>query len=560
MFRWYVVNTYSGHENKVKANLEHRIESMGQRQRFRRVVVPTEQVIETKDGQKVQAEKRVLPGYVLVNMDLNDDAWTVVKNTPGVTGFVGAGSKPVPLSQPEVDRILKTGQAADDDRVLARRVRQGDVGPALGLRRRDRRRQPGPAEAQGAGRHLRAPGPGRARVRPGEEARLGRAHGEEGPHRHQAADPGRAGEPGAAGRPCARPARRQHHGVLQGVQRADGAGERPHHSCRDHRLRGPQLRVRHEDAAGGRLDQGGAAARKGLGRAEPVEGRKALARPAPLDRRDEDAGPERARRRTGDARDRRHGPIDGRGGGSVVAGHGKRYRDARGGVDREHLYSPVEAIRLLKDSPGAKFDETVEVHLNLGLNVRHADEQLRGTMMLPHGTGREQRVAVFAEGEKAREAEEAGADVVGSADLAKRIEEGFTDFDVAIATPDQMGNVGRLGRVLGPRGLMPNPKTGTVTFDVGKAVRDAKAGKLEYRTDRGANVHVPIGKKSFDERALVENYAALIDEIVRAKPSAAKGRYIKKITLSSTMGPGIHVDPTRTRDIAEDLEAAPASA
>jgi large subunit ribosomal protein L1 len=238
-----------------------------------------------------------------------------------------------------------------------------------------------------------------------------------------------------------------------------------------------------------------------------------------------------------------------------MAAHGKRYRQARGAIDREQMYTPVEAVRLLKDAPATKFDETVEVHMNLGLNVRHADEQLRGTMMLPHGTGREQRVAVFAEGDKAREAEEAGADVVGSADLAKRIEDGFTDFDVAIATPDQMGNVGRLGRVLGPRGLMPNPKTGTVTFDVAKAVRDAKAGKLEYRTDRGANVHIPIGKKSFEERALVENYAALIDEIVRAKPSASKGRYIKKITLTSTMGPGIHVDPTRTRDIADELES-----
>src|SRR5207248_5696386 len=176
------------------------------------------------------------------------------------------------------------------------------------------------------------------------------------------------------------------------------------------------------------------------------------------------------------------------------------------------------------DSPTAKFDASIGMHMSLSLTVRHADEQLRGTMMLPHGTGREQRVAVFAEGDKAREAEEAGADVVGSADLAKRIEEGFTDFDVAIATPDQMGNVGRLGRVLGPRGLMPNPKTGTVTFEVGKAVRDAKAGKLEYRTDRGANVHLSIGKKSFDERALVENYVAVVDEIMRAKPSAAKGR------------------------------------
>src|SRR5215208_6252908 len=234
--------------------------------------------------------------------------------------------------------------------------------------------------------------------------------------------------------------------------------------------------------------------------------------------------------------------------------HGKRYRNVRSQIDRERLYGPGEAIRILKSGDGAKFDETVEVHVNLGLNVRHADQQLRGTISLPHGTGREQRVAVFAEGEKAREAHEAGADVVGSADLAKRVEEGFTDFDVAIATPDQMGNVGRLGRILGPRGLMPNPKTGTVTFDVAKAVRDAKAGKLEYRTDRGANVHVPIGKKSFDERQLVENYAALLDEIVRAKPAAAKGRYIKKITLASTMGPGIHVDPTRTREIVEELD------
>src|SRR5579864_2251824 len=234
--------------------------------------------------------------------------------------------------------------------------------------------------------------------------------------------------------------------------------------------------------------------------------------------------------------------------------HGKQYRSARAAFDREVEYSPVAGVRLLKDMQTSKFDETVEIHFRLGLNVRHADEQLRGTLMLPHGTGREQRVAVFAEGDKAKEAQDAGADVVGSADLAKRVEEGEIDFDVAIATPDQMGTVGKLGRVLGPRGLMPNPKTGTVTMDVGRAVREAKAGKLEYRTDRGANVHVPIGKKSFDERQLVENYAALVDEIVRAKPSAAKGRYIRQITLTSTMGPGIHVDPARTRGIVEELE------
>jgi large subunit ribosomal protein L1 len=241
-----------------------------------------------------------------------------------------------------------------------------------------------------------------------------------------------------------------------------------------------------------------------------------------------------------------------------VSQHGKQYRNARAEIDREQVYSPVEAIRMLKSWPERKFDETVEVHFNLGLNVRHADQQLRGTLMLPHGTGREVRIAVFAEGEKAKEAEDAGADVVGSADLAKRIEEGFDDFDVAIATPDQMSNVGKLGRILGPRGKMPNPKTGTVTMDVGKAVTDAKAGKLEYRTDRGANVHVAIGKRSFEERPLLENYAALIEELMRAKPAAAKGRYIRRITLTSTMGPGIHVDPTRTRGIVEELEEAQA--
>ncbi len=238
--------------------------------------------------------------------------------------------------------------------------------------------------------------------------------------------------------------------------------------------------------------------------------------------------------------------------------HGKNYRNARAQIDREQVYSPADAVRMLKSFPAAKFDETVEAHFNLGLNVRHAEQQLRGTLMLPHGTGRESRVAVFAEGEKAREAEEAGADVVGTADLAKQIEDGFDDFDVAIATPDQMSVVGKLGRILGPRGKMPNPKTGTVTMDVAKAVQEAKAGKLEYRTDRGANVHVAIGKKSFDERQLLENYATLIDEIMRAKPSAAKGRYIKTVTLTSTMGPGIHVDPARTRGLVEELEGAPA--
>jgi large subunit ribosomal protein L1 len=237
-----------------------------------------------------------------------------------------------------------------------------------------------------------------------------------------------------------------------------------------------------------------------------------------------------------------------------MAQHGKRYTEGKSKIDREHAYTPLEAVRLVKEVPAAKFDEAVEAHFNLGLNVRHADQQLRGTLMLPHGSGKDVRVAVFAEGEKAREAEEAGADVVGSGDLATQVEGGFDDFDIAVATPDMMGTVGKLGRILGPRGKMPNPKTGTVTFDVGKAVREAKAGKLEYRTDRGANVHLVIGRKSFDERTLLENYAAVVDEIVRAKPAAAKGRYIRSITLTSSMGPGVRVDPSRTREITAELE------
>jgi large subunit ribosomal protein L1 len=234
-----------------------------------------------------------------------------------------------------------------------------------------------------------------------------------------------------------------------------------------------------------------------------------------------------------------------------MSGHGKRYAAGRARIDRETLYSPADAVRILKEIEGAKFDETVEAHFRLGLNVRHAEEQLRGTLMLPHGTGRTMRVAVFAEGDKAREAEEAGADVVGSADLAAKIEGGFLDFDVAIATPDQMGNVGRLGRVLGPRGLMPNPKTGTVTFDVAKAVRELKAGKIEFRVDKGSNVHAPLGKASFSEDKLLENARTFLRELVRAKPAAAKGHYIKSLTLSSTMGPPITLDPTAvTADLA----------
>jgi len=240
-----------------------------------------------------------------------------------------------------------------------------------------------------------------------------------------------------------------------------------------------------------------------------------------------------------------------------MAQHGKRYRNARDTFEREQVYSPVEAVRLLKGFGETKFDETIEIHVRTGLNVRHADEQLRGTIALPNGLGKDVTIIVFAQGEKVREAEQAGADVVGGEDLAKRIEDGFDDFDVAIATPDMMSVVGRLGRLLGPSGKMPNPKVGTVTMDVAKAVEESKSGKVEYRTDRTAIVHLVIGKTSFPDRQLLENYAAVIEELIRAKPSVAKGRYLRTITIAPTMGPGVKVDPSRTRDIIE--EAPPAT-
>jgi large subunit ribosomal protein L1 len=222
--------------------------------------------------------------------------------------------------------------------------------------------------------------------------------------------------------------------------------------------------------------------------------------------------------------------------------HGKRFRAQYEKVDRDRAYPPAEAIALVKETASTKFDETVELHVLLGVNVRHADEQLRGTLALPHGLGKDVTVAVFAQGQQARDAEAAGADFVGGQDLVEKVQEGWTDFDVAISTPEMMRSVGQLGRVLGPQGLMPNPKVGTVTDDVEKAVADSKSGKVEYRTDRQAIVHMAIGKASFDADKLLENYSAVIEEIIRAKPSAAKGKYIVTATLATTMGPGIRVD------------------
>ncbi len=238
--------------------------------------------------------------------------------------------------------------------------------------------------------------------------------------------------------------------------------------------------------------------------------------------------------------------------------HGKRYRQQYQKVQRDHAYPPAEAIGLIKETASTKFDETVEVHVLLGVNVRHADEQLRGTLALPHGLGKDVTVAVFAQGQQARDAEAAGADFVGGQDLAEKVQDGWTDFDVAIATPDMMPVVGQLGRILGPQGKMPNPKVGTVTEDVEKAVSDSKSGKVEYRTDRQAIVHLAIGKASFEAAKLLDNYEAVVDEIVRAKPAGAKGKYIRSVTLATTMGPGIRVDSAKATD--RDAPAASAAA
>lgn len=230
----------------------------------------------------------------------------------------------------------------------------------------------------------------------------------------------------------------------------------------------------------------------------------------------------------------------------------KKQKEHAKSIDRDAIYSPHQAIKKIKELAPAKFDETVEVHFRLGIDTRKADQQVRGTVSLPHGTGKSVRVAVFAQGEKAKEAENAGAEVVGGEDLCEKVAKGFLDFDVAIATPDMMGAVGKLGKVLGPRGMMPNPKVGTVTLDIEKAVNDVKAGKVEYRADKYGIVHSIIGKLSFDEKALVSNYEALIDEVLRAKPQAAKGKYLKGVSIASTMGPGLAVDTTRTKNLIEE--------
>src|SRR6476469_182102 len=419
---------------------------------------------------------------------------------------------------------------------------------------------------------------------------------EEGLRLHQAADPGRSGHARPARRPGPRPARRQHHVVRQGVQRRDGGPARQRHPGRDHGLRGPLVHLRDEDPAGRRAHQEGRWRRQGFRRAAQDQGRQALARPGPRDRSSEDGRPQRQRRGDGGAHHRRHRSLDGHrhralspahdSGVTPAARHTDRmpwatWEDQRWSAPRLHhharsssmkrsknyraaaelvtpgkVYAPLEAVRVAKQTAKAKYDETVEVAMRLGVDPRKADQAVRGTVNLPHGTGKTARVLVFANGDKAEAAREAGADYVGSDDLLEKVQGGWLDFDAVVATPDLMGKVGRLGKVLGPRGLMPNPKTGTVTMDVAKAVADIKGVKIEFRVDKHANLHFIIGKASFDETKLVENYAAALEEILRLKPASSKGRYIEKATVSTTMGPGIPLDFSKTRNLLAEEDQA----
>src|SRR6185369_8335804 len=372
----------------------------------------------------------------------------------------------------------------------------------------------------------------------------GNSHGKESRRPHQAASAGRQGESVAADRSRARPARPQHHGVLQGVQRADpGHGAGPRASGRHHRVRRQVVHLRDEDAAGVGAHQEGAQAREGLVEAAPRQGRQAHARPGRGDRQGQAARPHRRRPRGGGPHRRRHRALDGhhRGRDRLTMATDnrqpkltKRQKATAGKVESTKLYPIDNALAIVKECASAKFDESIDVAVQLGIDAKKSDQVVRGAVVMPSGTGKTKRVAVFAQGAKAEEARAAGADLVGMDDLAAEIKAGKMDFDVVIASPDTMRVVGTLGQILGPRGLMPNPKVGTVTPDVAQAVRNAKAGQVQFRVDKAGIVHATIGRRSFDDDKLVANLRALIEALNKAKPTSSKGIYLRKVAVSST--------------------------
>ena len=535
---WYVVHTYSGYENKVKANIDKTIENRHLEDQILEVRVPMQEVVELKNGAKKSVSKKMFPGYVLINMVMNDDTWYVVRNTRGVTGFVGPGSKPVPLTDMEMRPLgIKTENIevdfAEGDTVV---VTGGVWKDTIGV--------------------IQAMNPGKQSVTINVEL-----FGRETPVEISFADVKLQIPAGkATPAPPVGPALGQH-----GVNIVEFTKQFNARTADQGDLIIPVVITVYADRSFSFVTKTPPAPvliKKACniksGSSTPNKDKVATLSKAKLQEIAELKMPDLNAASLEAAMSMIAGTARSMGvivGGSspdtttrrfIFMKRGKKYQDAVKSFDKANQYDVAEAISLVKKNATAKFDETIELHIKTGCDGRHAEQQIRGAVVLPHGTGKTVKVLVFAKGVKLDEAQAAGADYVGGEELVPKIQnEGWLDFDVIVATPDMMGVVGRLGRVLGPKGLMPNPKAGTVTMDVTKAINDIKAGKIEYRLDKTNIIHVPVGKASFTEEQLSDNFQTLMGAINKAKPSSLKGQYVKSATLTSTMGPGVKLNVTK---------------
>jgi ribosomal protein L1 len=637
---WYVVHTYAGYEQRVKDNLLSRVEALEADDRIFEVVIPTEEVTEYKKGKKTTAQKKFLPGYVLVRMEMDDEVWGIVRHTPAVTGFVGSpGTRPVPLPLKEVADTLKlpaeyveevesdeaatpesTGEGRRRDRPRGRRDRPGHGRALRGLHRHDRGDQPRPGQAQGPRQRLRSRDPARAAVRQrgqalastrppedlrptgvGPERRVGTSrrppdrsweaataavsttrgdtnHGEEGRRLHQAADPGRPGEP----RPAGRPALGQHSvNIMEfckafNEKTAQMQGDIVPVEITVYEDRSFTFIMKTPPAAQLLLKAAGVRAGRAprtpskVGKVTPTRSARSRRRRCPTSTRSTSrarcassrarparwASPSRAETRPPPFLPWETGP---RRPDHEELHHGQARQEVPRRRSRRSRPTGSTGRRRVRPAEGDRhrgYDATVDCAFRLGIDPRKADQMVRGAVSLPHGIGKDVHVAVVAAGEKATEAKRGGCRPRRRRRPRRGARQGdmLDEIDSIIATPDMMGKLGRLGKLLGPRGLMPNPKSGTVTMDVAKAVTEIKAGRVEYRSDRNGNVHAVLGKASFPVEQLVENYAALLEEIVRQRPSAAKGRYIRSATISTSASPSIPLDPAKARDLLEDDE------